>query len=408
MTNGHTKQVWWIAATAVVVLGVQGGAGARAQSVGVTTAGQTVAVERDGDFVRVRTPGQQVTVDDGWRRRVTVNRGSSDDLLVELGAREAGGSIRMALSGDVLFDFDSTAIRPGAADVLGKIAQVIRDRSHGDVYVVGHTDAVGTDAYNQKLSEDRAAAVIAWLSVREGIPSSIMLGRGMGKAQPVADNTRPNGADNPEGRAKNRRVEIFLATRDGVDLRGAVEVTTVDTGASSVVVERSADRQTMQVNGRTIDVQNGADGPRVQVGGTTVEAPQAAAAQSRAGNAAAGGGASAGPAGRTLRPVSPVSCTGVRSVELDSVVIDTSGVAIETTGACKVTIRNSEIRSKTVAITATGMSRVEIVDSLVVGSVGAVGVTGTGQVSAKGSELRGRVETRGLGKFDDLGGNTLP
>jgi outer membrane protein OmpA-like peptidoglycan-associated protein len=411
MANECMKSAWRLAVTAALLLGLPGGVDAQNQSVNVTTAGQAIAVDRVGDFVRVRTPGQQVDVSGDWRKRVTVNRDGGDRLLVELGAREAEGSIRLALGGDILFDTNSSAVRPVAADTLGKIAQVIRDRSRGEVYLIGHTDSVGTDAYNQKLSEDRAAAVIAWLSVNEGIPASIMLGRGMGESQPVTHNTLPNGSDNPQGRAQNRRVEMFLATRDDVDLRRTVEVTRVSAGGSDVVVERRADRQTVQVGGQTIEVQQGAGGQRVQVGDTVVEVPQGAAARSRTGTPAASGAAAAttpAPARRELRAATPVQCTGVRVVELDSVLIDTPGIAIESTGSCRVVIRNSEIRSQDVAIAATGMSQVEIIDSVVVGRTGSVGATGAAQVSARGTEFRGELVTRGLAKFDDRGGNRLP
>ena len=409
MTNRQTTRLWWMAATMVALLGWQGNVSAQSQSAGVTTAGQTIAVDREGDFVRVRTPGQQVDASGDWRRRVTVSRGVSDRLLVELGARETDGTLRVALAGDILFDVDSTAVRPAAGDTLSKIAQLIRDRSRGDVFIVGHTDALGTDAYNQKLSEDRAAAVIMWLNRNEGIPASIMLGRGMGESQPVAHNTLPNGADDPQGRAANRRVEVFLATREGVDLRQAVEVARVDTGGSSVVVAQGAGRQTVQVPGRTIDIQQGAGGQRVQVDGSAVATPQAPATGSAATTGPAReSAAAAAPARPNLRPAGPVQCTGFRSVELDGVLIDTPGTAIDATGSCRVVIRNSEIRSQDVAIAATGLSQIEIIDSVVIGRTNSLDATGTAQVSARGTEFRGAFVTRGLAKFDDRGGNRLP
>jgi outer membrane protein OmpA-like peptidoglycan-associated protein len=407
MATGYTGRSWALAAAMTTVIGLSVGAAAAPQSAGVTNAGQTIAVDRDGDFVRVRTPGQQVDAsNDGWRKKVTVTRGDSDALLTELGAREADGAIRVALSGDILFDFNSSAIRPAASETLAKIAQVIRDRSRGDVYVVGHTDSVGSDAYNQKLSEERAAAVIAWLNRQEGIPASLMLGRGMGKTQPVAYNTLPNGADNPEGRAQNRRVEVLLATREGVDLRNVIEVPRVNTGGSDIVVERSADRQTVQVGGRTIDVQQGAAGQRVQVGDTVVDVGQAASARSGANTTAAAGAPATG--SRPLRSNPPVQCSGTRVLELDGVMIDTPGTAIEASGTCKIILRNSEVRSGGVAIAASGMSNIDIIDSVVVGRITAVGASGTAVVSAQGSEFRGALNRSGLATFNDRGRNRLP
>lgn len=74
-----------------------------------------------------------------------------------------------------------------------------------------HTDGKGSDAYNQKLSERRADSVRQWLGQKEGLAQVKMTTQGFGAARPVAPNTNKDGSDNPEGRQKNRRVEIVLA-----------------------------------------------------------------------------------------------------------------------------------------------------------------------------------------------------
>lgn len=76
--------------------------------------------------------------------------------------------------------------------------------------IEGHTDAKGSEAYNLKLSERRAEAVVEWLAVREGIDTAWLDRRGLGEAQPAAPNARPDGRDDPEGRQRNRRVEVIL------------------------------------------------------------------------------------------------------------------------------------------------------------------------------------------------------
>jgi outer membrane protein OmpA-like peptidoglycan-associated protein len=86
-------------------------------------------------------------------------------------------------------------------------------RSAGEIYVIGHTDSMGDDQYNQKLSEARAISVMRWLNETEDIPLALMKGRGMGSKKPITYNTMPDGSDNPEGRAKNRRVEIRFASQ---------------------------------------------------------------------------------------------------------------------------------------------------------------------------------------------------
>lgn len=166
----------------------------------------------DGDHVRIGAGGSAVEVSGDWRTVVSSNY-DTETVLVELGAVQGSDGWRLNLAGDVLFDFDSTAIRGDAGAQLSKVAHVIRDRAAGDVIVVGHTDAVGDESYNQSLSEQRALAVMQWLNQRESIPVGVMKGRGMGERQPIAHNTKPDGTDDPNGRAQNRRVEIAFAGR---------------------------------------------------------------------------------------------------------------------------------------------------------------------------------------------------
>lgn len=176
----------------------------------------TVAV--DDEWVGVRSKDGsadvQVARPDGWRDRTGSIRIESDteQILVDLGATEKKGSLQVDLAGDVLFDFDSVQIRPGAARQLARVAHVIRDRATGRVEVIGHTDSKGSENYNKKLSQQRAISVMHWLSAKERIPAEIMVGKGKGSSEPIAHNTMPDGSDNPEGRAKNRRVEIRLTT----------------------------------------------------------------------------------------------------------------------------------------------------------------------------------------------------
>lgn len=120
--------------------------------------------------------------------------------------------IFVALPGDVLFDFDKVDIKPDAGETLKKLALIIRTKARGIVQIDGYTDAKGSDPYNQKLSEGRAASVKMWLT-NAGIPGAGLNTRGFGKANPVAPNTRPDGSDNPEGRTRNRRVEVIIPSQ---------------------------------------------------------------------------------------------------------------------------------------------------------------------------------------------------
>jgi outer membrane protein OmpA-like peptidoglycan-associated protein len=103
----------------------------------------------------------------------------------------------------VNFDFDKATIRPDAARILDEAVETLRAEPDVDVLIVGHTDSVGSESYNLRLSERRARAVRDYL-VRKGISAARLRVKGMGEAEPVASN------DTPEGRAQNRRVELLV------------------------------------------------------------------------------------------------------------------------------------------------------------------------------------------------------
>jgi OOP family OmpA-OmpF porin len=107
----------------------------------------------------------------------------------------------------VNFDFNKATIRRDAADILDEAAEILRDQPNVEVSVDGHTDAIGSDAYNQKLSERRAQAVADYLS-SHGVSANRLRPRGFGESRPVASN------DTEEGRAQNRRVELNIAGGD--------------------------------------------------------------------------------------------------------------------------------------------------------------------------------------------------
>ncbi|MBS7456544.1 OmpA family protein [Coralloluteibacterium stylophorae] len=108
----------------------------------------------------------------------------------------------------VNFDFDKATLRPDAVSVLNEAVQVLQNYPDLRVEVAGHTDSIGTEQYNQGLSERRARAVYDYLQ-QQGIAASRLVGPvGYGESRPIAPNTNPDGTDNPEGRAENRRTEL--------------------------------------------------------------------------------------------------------------------------------------------------------------------------------------------------------
>jgi outer membrane protein OmpA-like peptidoglycan-associated protein len=123
---------------------------------------------------------------------------------------ETAETIEVTLPADILFDFDKAVIRPDAEKPMREIADLLRDKAHRNVVIEGYTDSLGGDAYNQKLSERRAAAVKTWLVSREGLRTTPFATMGFGPRNPVAPNKNPDGSDNPEGRQLNRRVTLII------------------------------------------------------------------------------------------------------------------------------------------------------------------------------------------------------
>lgn len=116
-------------------------------------------------------------------------------------------------STDVLFDFAKSDLKPDAVQSLQAVADDLKKNyPAGPVKVDGHTDAIGDDASNQTLSEQRAEAVKRFLATTGGIDAGRIVTTGYGEKVPVEPNQNPDGSDNPDGRAKNRRV-VITATK---------------------------------------------------------------------------------------------------------------------------------------------------------------------------------------------------
>ncbi|WP_188578274.1 OmpA family protein [Azorhizobium oxalatiphilum] len=115
------------------------------------------------------------------------------------------------LPADLLFDYDKSTLRPDAQAALEPIAQLIRDRwKSGPVIVAGYSDGKGSDAYNDRLSKDRATSVAQWLATQGKLAHVPFDVQGLGKRDPVAPNALPDGRDNPDGRSRNRRVVVVV------------------------------------------------------------------------------------------------------------------------------------------------------------------------------------------------------
>lgn len=112
-------------------------------------------------------------------------------------------TLKLTVDSEVSFDFGKAGIKPAFRSSLDKLADVLVKYNRTVVHVVGHTDSVGSDAYNQQLSEQRARSVADYLSQR-GVPRDRLRTEGRGEREPRATNATE------AGRQLNRRVEIFV------------------------------------------------------------------------------------------------------------------------------------------------------------------------------------------------------
>ena len=153
-----------------------------------------------------QTPGEIQKPRDTWQQpgEIQVPKG-----IQAIRTEEAKCTKRFLVGADALFEFDKATLTPDAEETLKALALLLIEAPKHPATVEGHTDAKGTDAYNQTLSEKRAQTVKDWLAAR-GVVAITAPIKGWGEQRPVAPNTKPDGSDDPEGRQKNRRVEVVL------------------------------------------------------------------------------------------------------------------------------------------------------------------------------------------------------
>ena len=114
-----------------------------------------------------------------------------------------GDNITLNMPGNITFAFDSSSLQPQFYPVLDNVANTLTQYNQTVIEVAGHTDNVGTDAYNQTLSQQRANSVASYLTGK-GVLQQRMIVVGAGEAHPISSN------DTDAGRAQNRRVEITI------------------------------------------------------------------------------------------------------------------------------------------------------------------------------------------------------
>lgn len=120
----------------------------------------------------------------------------------------ADNQLKLDIPSDISFDTGRADIRPSLRPILDQFASGLRDQPNTEIRIIGHTDSTGSDAINNPLSEQRAASARDYLASR-GVDYRRIVTAGRGSREPIADNS------SEAGRAKNRRVEVYLAERQG-------------------------------------------------------------------------------------------------------------------------------------------------------------------------------------------------
>ncbi len=151
-------------------------------------------------------PGEIQKPRDTWQTpgEIQVPKG-----LQAIRTEEARCTKRFSVGADALFEFDKATLSPDAEETLNALLPLLAKAGKHPASLEGHTDAKGSDAYNQSLSEKRAQTVKDWLVAKGAVAAATPI-QGWGKRKPVAPNTKPDGSDDPAGRQKNRRVEVVL------------------------------------------------------------------------------------------------------------------------------------------------------------------------------------------------------
>jgi outer membrane protein OmpA-like peptidoglycan-associated protein len=108
---------------------------------------------------------------------------------------------------NIYYEFAKWDITPIAAQELDKLVDILIDNPEISIELSSHTDSVDTEAYNIRLSQRRAESAVNYI-IQAGISPDRMVAKGYGETMPIARNTNPDGTDNPEGRARNRRTEF--------------------------------------------------------------------------------------------------------------------------------------------------------------------------------------------------------
>lgn len=196
-TQSNTAKGAGIGAAAGALIGVATAGGNKGKSA-ATGAAAGAAVGALGGYI--------------WSKRMEEQKAKMEDATRGTGIdveRTDDNRIKVEIPSDAGFDVGRANVKPQLGNVLEKFAQSMRDHAATEIRIVGHTDSTGSDAINNPLSVDRAAATRDYLVSRGVSPTRIAID-GRGSREPVASN------QTEAGRAENRRVEIYVAEPETV------------------------------------------------------------------------------------------------------------------------------------------------------------------------------------------------
>jgi outer membrane protein OmpA-like peptidoglycan-associated protein len=176
---------------------------AQAELTSASAQQQQQAAQAESDRNRAAAAASDQQLQQAVREREELRARLLQQFNAILETRDTARGLVVNMS-DVLFDSGKYTLRPAAREKLAKISGIVLAYPSLKLAVEGNTDSVGSEAFNQELSENRAGSVRDYL-VKQGIPTASVTSRGLGKTQPVASN------DTAEGRQQNRRVELVVS-----------------------------------------------------------------------------------------------------------------------------------------------------------------------------------------------------
>jgi outer membrane protein OmpA-like peptidoglycan-associated protein len=158
---------------------------------------------RNAEHARLTAEQARLAAEQAERDKADLRADLMKQLNLILETRETNRGLVVNMS-DVLFDTAQSTLKPGARERLTKVAEILKAHPELQIAIEGHTDSVGTNDYNQGLSERRAFSVKSFLAT-QSVPAQTMTAQGFGEERPVASN------DSSAGRQQNRRVELVVA-----------------------------------------------------------------------------------------------------------------------------------------------------------------------------------------------------